>query len=528
MMINTNMPALNAQRNLYITGLRVDTAIQRLSSGLRINSSADDASAMSMLGNFDTQIAGMNAAVQNTQDTTALFKIADGAITQIAKMLTRMEELAVRASSTSITLSDRADIKDELTQLLDELNSTSEQSEYNTSKILNGKFTVRTDLTIGTGASGSLKVLKAPATIGNTTGLTLSIVTVGSAAFTSGADSAAAGPVNVSDSISINGRDISILATDTVDTVVSKINVVNSTTGVVAVKSATGNGVIGLISGKIDADAANVWGVGSAAANGSAIGYMTTGSAVSITIGGNAQIWSQIGFTGALSGYYASGINAVANLGAIPMYVNGTQGSTLEMTSTGSVAYGIKIGTNLFNGAYGGYIISQPASIASATQNITVAGDNAVIATNNSNVLKVQTGANYRQNASYAISALNSDTIGTGASSKFANLSQIGVDTATDANISLKVIQQAIIDVTNIQANVGASLNRLDYNTKTLQSNITNTTQARSYIQDADIAVEMTNYTKNLLLMQSGIAMLAQANILPQQAMKLFVFGQSE
>jgi len=518
MFINTNIAAINSQRHLYNTNLGLDKSLERLSSGMRINSAADDASGLAMAEKMQAQIQGLNNAVQNTQDGGALFKIAEGALDQVGKMLSRLEELAVRAGNKTLTDSDRATMKDEVNQLIDQVNSISGNTEYNSIKLLNGNLDVQKTVSQTSGTAGSIRVLKAPGTIQAATNLSFSITTVGSAAISSGA-AAAFGPtsaIGLTNVITINGVEINVAATDTTDTVLSKINAQNSRTGTIAIRSATN--IVSLISGVIDADAKNVVQQGSTTINGSAIGYLTVGTAATITLGGSTQIWSNLGFTGgSVTSYFSSGTNAAGMLSGVALV---GKGNILEMQNAGSKAYGLQIGVGMFNGAYGGTVLAKGGS-ASAISHLSSAGNSANFSFDVSRKLDLQVGANYGQKISYSVLSVDASSIGTGASTAFASLSQVDISTVENAGLSLKVVQQAIKDVASARSSMGAVMNRLDYTDKTLQIQRENMTSAASKIRDADISQEMSVYTRQQIMLQAGTAMLAQANTKPQTILQL-------
>ncbi len=536
MYLNTNIAAVNAQRNLYQTNLSMDKTLERLSSGLRINSAADDASGLAIVEKMYAQRQGLTTAIQNTQDGIALFKIAEGALNQVGKMLSRMEELAVRASNQTLTTSDRDTIKDEINQLMGQIDTISSDTEYNTLKLLNGNLDVKASLIASTAniSSGNIKVLSVGGNAQNVTNATFVLTSIGQAAVYSGATATAATvTVATATSITLNGVEISIAVGDNVEAILTKINGKNSQTGVVA--TLTAGRVVNLISGKIDADAANIATVNT----GTTLGYAIVGSLNTITnkantidIGGNTSVWTQY-LALAATGVVASGINAGATLAGIAMTVKSSEGGTVfEMTNTGSKAYGTKIGIELFNGAYGGFIVdgagsSGTGTIASAGTAVAAlvrlasSADNARITLNVDNRLNLQTGANYQQTLKYSVSSIDVSSIGKGASSKFGSLADIKVDTADNASLSLKVVQQAIKDVSGVRATMGAIMNRLDYTDKTLQIQRENITAAESRIRDADISLEMTAFVRQQILMQAGTSMLAQANQKPQSVMQL-------
>lgn len=518
MFINTNIAAINSGRHLYNTNMGLEKTIERLSSGLRINSGADDASGLAIVEKMAIQNQGVTTAIQNTQDGSALLKIADGALSNISKMLVRLEELAVRAANQSLTLSDRNAMKDEVNQLVDQINSVASNTEYNTLKMLNGNMDVRKVLTQTAGTDGSLRIVKAPGTVSSVDGLDFVLTSAGTAAIASGtaaANSTAFGLVNT---ISVNGVEIGVSSTDTADVILSKINLQNERTGVVGVKTTAG--IVTLVSGKIDDDATNVINIGSGdtAINGSALGYLTIGTTATISLGGATAVWSGLGFTAALTTYYASGTNVEGTLSGIAMTGSG---SVLEMKNMSSRAFGLQIETHLFNGANGGYIVNNTAAVASAVAYVSYTNDAATISLDSSNRMSLHIGANYNQSVAYTIGSVDASNLGVGASSKFGSLAEIDISSVDNSNISIKVIQKASNDVASMRAEIGAAMNRLEYTDKALQVQKETMLSAESKIRDADISIEMTNFTRQNIMLQAGTAMLAQANSKTQNVLQL-------
>jgi len=519
--INTNLPALQAQRHLYNNNVNLDKSLERLSSGLRINTGADDASGLAIVEKMAAQNVGLTMAIQNTQDAGALFKIADGAFDQVAKILTRFEELTVRANNQTLTNTDRQAIQEEISQLFNQLTMVSDNTEYNTMKLLDGSLDIKKTLMVDTGVQGSIKVLAAPGTVASATDKVLSILQIASPAFVSASTIPNIGALGIQNIVNVNGTDITIAAGDTVDTVISKINNSNPKTGVIAVRLA--NGTVGMVTGVIDKDSTFITNrpAGDTLPNGSAAGYITAGTAATISISGDSQIWSAIGFTGTLSTYFAAGTNAMGNLDGIAMV---GKGSELEMQDQGSPFNGIKMGTDMFNGAYGGYVLTGTAagnSLASAITHMSFVADQASITTDGSKKLNIQIGANYNQSISYILRSVDPAILGNGASTKISSLKDVNALTIEDANFSLKVIQRSIVEISSIRATIGAVMNRLEYTDKTLRNQKENLSSAESKIRDADMSMEMTVYTRNQIMVQAGTAMLAQANSRPQNVLQL-------
>ncbi|WP_295376627.1 flagellin [uncultured Stenotrophomonas sp.] len=139
--INTNTMSLNAQRNLSTSGNSLATTIQRLSSGLRINSAKDDAAGLAISERFSTQIRGLDVAIRNANDGISLAQVAEGSLSEVGNNLQRIRELAVQASNATNSSSDRKALQAEVTQLISEVDRVAKQSDFNGTKLLDGSFT---------------------------------------------------------------------------------------------------------------------------------------------------------------------------------------------------------------------------------------------------------------------------------------------------------------------------------------------------------------------------------------------------
>ena len=138
--INTNVLSINAQRNLSTSQSSLATALQRLSSGLRINSAKDDAAGLAISDRFTTQIRGLNQAVRNASDGISLAQTAESALGELTNNLQRIREIAVQAANASNSSSDRAALDQEVQQRLAEVERIATQTAFNGQKVLNGTF----------------------------------------------------------------------------------------------------------------------------------------------------------------------------------------------------------------------------------------------------------------------------------------------------------------------------------------------------------------------------------------------------
>jgi len=142
--INTNIVSLNAQRNLTTSQSSLATAMQRLSSGLRVNSAKDDAAGLAIAERMNTQVRGLNVATRNANDGISLAQTAEGALGNIGSMLQRMRELAVQSANATNNATDRAALQAEVIQLKEEIGRVASTTSFNGTKLLDGTFTAKT------------------------------------------------------------------------------------------------------------------------------------------------------------------------------------------------------------------------------------------------------------------------------------------------------------------------------------------------------------------------------------------------
>lgn len=203
--INTNVMSLNAQRNLSASGADLATSLQRLSSGLRINSAKDDAAGLAISQRFTTQIRGLDQAARNANDGISLAQTAEGALSSIGDNLQRIRELAVQSRNATNSTSDRAALDAEAQQLKAEINRVSEQTNFNGVKLLDGSFQAQS-FQVGANQGETIDITSianaSTAALGSWTG-------VGTTTYTQ-TQTAAITDAEAATSVSINGVAISI------------------------------------------------------------------------------------------------------------------------------------------------------------------------------------------------------------------------------------------------------------------------------------------------------------------------------
>jgi len=240
--INTNVASLNAQRNVNNSQMQLNTAMQRLSSGLRINSAKDDAAGLAISQRFTSQIKGLNQASRNANDGISLVQTAEGALVEVTNNLQRIRELAVQSSNATNSQSDRDALQTEVTSLKAEVERVANTTAFNGVKVLDGSFTGAV-FQVGANAGETITVN----TIADANLAALSDVSTASTASTQvatlGTGAAAAG------SLTINGTDIGALAavgsaSERGAQLVDAINNVSTTTGVNAYVDSTTNQIM--------------------------------------------------------------------------------------------------------------------------------------------------------------------------------------------------------------------------------------------------------------------------------------------
>ncbi len=173
--INTNMPSLNAQRNLNASQGSLATSMQRLSSGLRVNSAKDDAAGLAIAERMNTQIRGMNVAIRNANDGISFAQTAEGSLNKIGDNLQRMRELAVQSRNATNSEGDRTNLQKEFSQLQEEIDRTIKNSKFNGGSLFSSADTTLT-FQVGAGTDDSDKITVSSAALGGGTAASAGLV----------------------------------------------------------------------------------------------------------------------------------------------------------------------------------------------------------------------------------------------------------------------------------------------------------------------------------------------------------------
>lgn len=497
LVINTNIFSLNAQRNLSTTGKDLSTSLQRISSGLRVNSAKDDAAGLAIASRMTTQVRGIAAAMRNANDGISVSQIAEGALQEVNNALQRMRELAVQSANDTNSASDRASLQAEVKQLRDEITRIAEQTEFNSQKVLDGSF-VNAKFQIGFRASQTINV-----TITNTKSNAIGnfkttsdnptaangIAVAATAAATSPANNALAQTLTVSGSL--GQKTVAVGGGDTAKTIASSINAQEGSTNVTATAKTTATLSAISVVGTVAFDL---------------FGDNTTATSISATI---TATGTQAGLQPLVDAINAqkstTGISAehASTAGSITLtHDTGADIKVQNHTNSGGVA------TMGFAGGLGVAVTLDEALADSSTTGGTVTFNSSKVFTVSSNV------------ANTAGSLIN-QAADTAQNATLSKVSDVDLSTQTGANDALAVLDGALTLMNSIRGDLGAVQSRFESTIANLASVQENVSAARSRVLDADFAAETANLTRAQILQQAGIAILAQANALPQNVLAL-------
>ena len=488
--VNTNVASLTAQRQLGGSQSMLSTSLERLSSGLRINSAKDDAAGLAISERFTSQVRGLNQGVRNANDGISLVQTAEGALKEVSSNLLRIRELAVQSSNATNTGSDRASLQEEVDQLVAEIDRVSVNTQFNGIALLDGTFTSKA---FQVGADAGEQITITSVTSARTTalgGTVLDTFAAGSGAVDTNAIAASSVFINgivmgatVDDGVSENNGDSSALAK------VTQINNISNLTGVTATAVTDITGV---------------------AAAGSAAGTVTYTMEIN-----NVAVSAAM----ATQGGAAATTVTDANNTAIVTAIN-------ALTSQHGVTATVVGGTYELSAADGRNItFADTDAGASLTAFNQTSGDNEGTITFTSTsaegfrVAATEDGAHAAE-ATLGVALADGIAAGAGTGTG-TNLGGLSVGTLTQAQSAITAIDSALSTVNSTRATLGAYQNRFESVVSNLQTTSENLSASRSRIVDADFAAETAQLTKAQILQQSGIAMLAQANSIPQNVLAL-------
>jgi flagellin len=533
--INTNVMSLNAQRNLSTSGGQLATALQRLSSGLRINSAKDDAAGLAIAERFTTQIRGLNQAARNANDGISLAQTGEGALAEMTNNLQRIRELAVQAANSTNSASDRAALDQEVQQRLAEIQRVATQTSFNGQKILDGTFgsaafqvgaNVGETISIGLNASMKTSDIGSFVNASSDTSNSAGTAAAGAAPWSLGAYQTGVGTytgvssasMTAEGDVQINGVDIKrstdyAVSGDTRragDSAYAKAAAINASgvAGVsataVTTKTFDDNAVADGMFLDVAASAASDAFTYTLTINGQSIFSATTIDTNGMTID---QAVSAIN-----TKQFDTGVVASKNENN-QLVLTASDGRNVEVAEVIAFADGATAASNSSG------IVESVFSTQTLTDDATASDDSGTITQGTLTVrgaVTLTSSDDVTINQGQALIGFSTGVLS--ASSSMAAQSVLSV---TAANNTILSVDAALTTVSSLRSTLGAIQNRFESTITNLTTASENLTASRSRIQDADFAMETANLTRAQILQQAGTAILAQANAVPQNVLSL-------
>jgi len=481
--INTNTSSLNSQRNLSSSQASLATSLQRLSSGLRINSAKDDAAGLAISDRMSSQIRGMTQATRNANDGVSLAQTAEGALASSGDILQRIRELAVQSSNATNSSSDRQALQTEVGQLGSELNRIAQTTTFNGQALLDGtmgtaNFQVGADANQLISASGSNFLTS---TYGNNRTEVDGAAVLAATNVVASKDVTVAGYLGAAKYTTKTG--------DTAKTIAAGVNDLTAKTGVTA-------------SAKTDVEL----GLGAEAYSMSLKGDNGTAVSISFSVGGSANTASD--FAAGIAAFNAQSSNT---------------GVTAEYDSTNK-------GIKLTHATGADIVLSNTATAANTKLDVsaykadTTTAKNVTTGTFDMKAAAATATGNGRVTMDSQNSFSVTDTgsgMGLAKTSNLKSVASLDITTFDGAQLAIKIADAALASVNGQRAQYGALQSRFSSAISNLATTTENLSASKSRITDTDFASETANLTRGQILQQAGTAMLAQANSLPNGVLSL-------
>jgi flagellin len=546
--VNTNIASINAQRNLNKSQGALQTSLQRLSSGLRINSAKDDAAGLAISNRFTTQVRGLNIAVRNANDGISYAQTAEGALGEVTGNLQRIRDLAVQSANDTNSDSDRQSLQEEVNQLVSEINRIAETTSFNGSKVLNGSKE-KLNFHIGADANQTVSVqgMDARASrLGSQPGMVQSTgnrVNIQAAADAGNQgiqeDSGGNGATDVTD---FSIRVASVASGDEVNLASARFggNIESVSTDELQDRFSSnyGAGLAKSLAARINdvrkSGEATMQGVYATAVTTFRGSDLTSNDMASTTVDANSTA-SNVGIGELRSGDLT--INGV-DIGAVKFEVDDASGSLVNAINAKSDVTGVQAAVDrngeLVLTAGDGRDIVIDTSNAQVTNDLFGGGDELATDRFSGNVTDLRVSGRLTITGNDTISFGGNDAAtaaldanGLAAAGSETNVQAVGtignadITTVESANMTIKSVDSALSQIDSFRATLGAVQNRLDSTIRNLSGVSESLSAANSRILDADFASETASLAKNQVLQQAGISVLAQANALPQSALSL-------
>ena len=573
--VNTNITSLGVQKNLNKASDALSQSMNRLSSGLKINSAKDDAAGMQIANRLNNQVKGLNVAISNANNGVSIAQTAEGAMQESTNTLQRLRELALQAANGDKSDADRVSLQQEFTAKVGELNRIASTTTFGGRNLLDGSFQnvafqigANANETISFGmtdiSSTALKGNYSEATVNSTALSGLAATTTGSVLTdkATATGTAAVGATVDTDTIKINGTTISfgnVAATDLGVAAVAAINKETATTGVTA--SADATGVLTLTSAKaIKLEAGDVAGavVGPPAVAAKTDGLVNLKLAAnaniaptsnltadgSITVNGAAVTWAKGDAMSTVltklttaAGGAAAGASATFTDGRLKLTSGNGADIKLANTNSGSLSQlGLSAGTTQakltedtsisVNGVEvkfkkGDTSDAVVASIYSASTGVLACkiadGSLCLFADKDISIKDGSAGTGLKALGLTTVANAGTKTAVTMETS----VSNLNILSAASSQQAIQALDDAMQQIDSQRSQLGAVQNRFASTVANLQSISQNSSAAKGRVEDADFASEAAELTKQQTLQQASTAILSQANQLPSSVLKL-------
>ena len=476
MRIANNIAAMNAHRWLGVADAGMKKSLERLSSGYRINRASDDAAGLAISQSFRANIASFKVASRNTSEASSLLQVAEGGMDQIGNMLTRLKELATQAASANVGSNEREKIDAEADQLITEIDRIANSTKYGSTALLDGNFGASQAGALGAGSAGDGVINDANDNI--------------LFDFTQTAGAASAGATS---------RNVTALGANVVE---GTYTIAQTATGIITIAN-SGETLLESYSASLTGTTLTFANIGiTITVTGSTIGEAFSSGTAAATLKFERTGLTSLNVTNAATGTYnitqtAAGFIRVANSGGTASQLLQFQSAT-ETLDFDVLGISFKLGTDFSNTTteLDGMTLAVSANTDSTGNTFQIGSEN-----------------NADNQIAIAVDGVGTTTLG---------IHDIDLSETSGAQEALGLLDTAISTLAGSRGDIGAYMNRLSYASANLATTIENTQAAESVIRDVDMASEMTQFTKNQILLQAGTAMLAQANMSPQQVLSLF------
>ncbi|MFK7955625.1 MAG: flagellin [Lysobacterales bacterium] len=495
--INTNVASLNAQRNLNESQDVLNRSLQRLSTGLRINSARDDAAGLAISERFTSQIRGLTQAIRNANDGISLAQTAEGALGQTTENLQRIRELALQSSNATNSSEDRAALQQEVNALQSEINRVADTTRFNGQAILDGNF--------------NQQFFQVGANVNEVIG-----VTIRGTSATDLSNNALTAVSNTTASQGTGAVTVANAALPANNTIAAQTLTFNTSSGAQTLAVTAGQSASD-IAASVNGNSGPT-GVSATATNSATLSGLTAAGVVSFQLGSSGDATTTV----------SANLTSATDLTNLADSINDASGSTgisAELTANNA--------SIVLTDANGDDIeISNFTSSTAATE-ITVAGaGNATgtdLVTGAADSTRVSGTVTFNSSENFSVQSSVAETAGsvinvaanTAVASTASTVADVDISTVDGAQDALAIIDSALQGISSERASLGAVQNRFESAITNLASTVENASAARSRIRDADFASETAELTRAQILQQAGLSILSQANASPQSVLSL-------